>query len=109
MTFRRAADNAKPVDPNKLESLPLSMLVKSATEDASLGISQNSIVTSDQGLIDCVHFVHEHVSSPAIVEEYIDGRELYVGVIANERLGALPSGRWGSPTCRGHRGSPRPV
>jgi D-alanine-D-alanine ligase len=66
------------------------MLVKSATEDASLGISQNSIVTSDQALIDRVHFVHEHVSSPAIVEEYIDGRELYVAVIGNDQLRALP-------------------
>lgn len=66
------------------------VLVKSATEDASFGISQKSIVTSDAALIDRVKFVHETVGTDALAEEYIDGRELYVGVIGNKQLRVLP-------------------
>lgn len=73
--------------PRKLQ-YPL--LVKSASEEASLGISQASIVTSDEKLKDRVAFIHENVKSDALVEEYIKGRELYVGILGNERLQPLP-------------------
>lgn len=66
------------------------ILVKSATEDASLGISQNSIVTNDAALIDRVEFIHDHIGTDALVEEYIAGRELYVGVIGNKQLRVNP-------------------
>ncbi len=66
------------------------VLVKSATADASFGISQNSIVTNDDSLIERVNFIHESVGTDALVEEYIEGRELYVGVIGNTRLEAFP-------------------
>lgn len=77
----------KPKRPNKLQ-YPL--IVKSATEDASLGISQASIVTSDEGLEERVRFVHKNTSSEAIAEEYIDGREIYVSVMGNRRLTVFP-------------------
>jgi D-alanine-D-alanine ligase len=66
------------------------LVVKSVSEEASLGISQASIVTSDEKLKDRVEFVHEHVQSDALVEEYIEGRELYVGILGNQRLRTLP-------------------
>ncbi len=66
------------------------ILVKSATEDASFGISQNSIVTTDDALIERVKFVHETIGTDALAEEYIEGRELYVGVIGNKQLGVFP-------------------
>ncbi|APZ91446.1 D-alanine--D-alanine ligase family protein [Fuerstiella marisgermanici] len=66
------------------------ILVKSATEDASFGISQKSIVHNDAALIERVKFVHEHVGSDALVEEYIEGRELYVGVMGNKQLSVFP-------------------
>jgi D-alanine-D-alanine ligase len=66
------------------------VLVKSATEDASFGISQNSIVTNESALIDRAQFVHEKVGTDALVEEYIDGRELYVGILGNNRLQTFP-------------------
>ena len=66
------------------------ILVKSATEDASFGISQKSIVHNDAALIERVKFVHEHVCSDALVEEYIEGRELYVGVMGNKQLSVFP-------------------
>jgi len=66
------------------------LFVKSATEDASLGISQASIVEDMQSLKERVAFIHEHVQTDALVEEYIDGRELYLGVLGNTRLTTLP-------------------
>jgi D-alanine-D-alanine ligase len=66
------------------------LLVKSTVEEASLGISQASIVTSDDKLKDRVDFVHENVKSDALVEEYIEGRELYVGILGNQRLKTFP-------------------
>lgn len=66
------------------------LLVKSATEEASLGISQASLVTSDEKLKDRVAFIHEQLRTDALVEEYIEGRELYVGVLGNIRLTTLP-------------------
>ena len=70
--------------------LRLPLFVKSATEDASLGIAQASVVDDAQRLRERVQFMHEQIGSDALVEEYIEGRELYVGVLGNERLTRLP-------------------
>ena len=67
------------------------LFVKSATEDASLGISQASIVEDVQSLRERVEFIHDQVQSDALVEEYIEGRELYIGVMGNARLTTFPS------------------
>ena len=64
----------------KKGKLKFPLFVKSATEDASLGISQASIVEDMQKLRERVEFIHDKVQSDALVEEYIEGRELYVGV-----------------------------
>ncbi len=69
--------------PKKL-SFPL--FVKSVIEDASFGIAQASIVHNDQALAERVRFVHEKTKDDAIAEQYIEGRELYVGVLGNTRL-----------------------
>lgn len=73
--------------PRKLQ-FPL--FVKSATEDASLGISQASVVRDAEKLKERIEFIHEQTNSDALVEEYIEGRELYVGVMGNDRLRTLP-------------------
>ena len=70
--------------------LKFPLFVKSATEDASLGISQASIVHDGQRLRERVGFIHEQTHSDALVEEYIEGREIYIGVIGNERLTTFP-------------------
>jgi D-alanine-D-alanine ligase len=70
--------------------LPLPLIVKSLNEDGSYGISQASVVDSDAKLIERVGFIHERIGTPAIAEQYIDGREIYVGVLGNDRLRVLP-------------------
>jgi|HigsolmetaAR202D_1030399.scaffolds.fasta_scaffold00245_32 D-alanine-D-alanine ligase len=70
--------------------LKFPLFVKSATEDASLGIAQASIVHDAERLKERIEFIHEQTNSDALVEEYIEGRELYVGVIGNERLRTFP-------------------
>jgi D-alanine-D-alanine ligase len=72
------------------QRLAFPLFVKSATEDASLGISQASIVYDGQKLRERVEFIHEQTRSDALVEEYIEGREIYVGVLGNERLTTFP-------------------
>ena len=70
--------------------LALPLIVKSLSEDASLGISQASVVDTDEKLTERVAFIHERIGTAAIAEQYIEGRELYVGVLGNERLRVLP-------------------
>ncbi len=70
--------------------LQFPLFVKSATDDASLGISQASIVEDMGKLRERVEFIHDKVQSDALAEEYIDGRELYIGVLGNKRLTTLP-------------------
>jgi D-alanine-D-alanine ligase len=66
------------------------LFVKSATEDASLGISQASIVEDRVRLRERIDFIHESTKTDALVEEYIEGRELYVGLCGNDRLRTFP-------------------
>jgi D-alanine-D-alanine ligase len=70
--------------------LALPLIVKSLIEDASYGISQASVVDTDEKLQERVTFIHERIGTPAIAEQYIEGREIYVGVLGNDRLRALP-------------------
>jgi D-alanine-D-alanine ligase len=73
--------------PRRLE-FPL--IVKSATAHGSVGIAQASLVTSDEKLAERVQFIHEHVQTDAMAEQYIEGRELYLGVLGNRRLETFP-------------------
>ena len=70
--------------------LGLPLIVKSLNEDASYGISQASVVDSDEKLAERVTFIHERIGTAAIAEQYIEGREIYVGVLGNDRLKVLP-------------------
>ena len=70
--------------------LSFPLFVKSAVEDASLGIAQASIVEDMARLEERVAFIHDNVGTDALVEEYIAGRELYVGMLGNTRLTTLP-------------------
>ncbi len=77
----------KPLLPKRMH-YPL--IVKSLFFEASTGISQASVVENDDQLARRVHFVHESLGTAAIVEQFIAGRELYVGVLGNQRLDVFP-------------------
>jgi D-alanine-D-alanine ligase len=79
--------NKNPVLPKKLR-FPL--IVKSLTYEASRGISQASVVANQEQLEKRVKFIHDTLYTPAIVEQFVNGRELYVGVVGNHRLRVFP-------------------
>ncbi|MGH7184240.1 MAG: D-alanine--D-alanine ligase family protein [Nitrospiraceae bacterium] len=72
------------------KDLTFPLIVKSVSEEASLGISQASIVEDDDKLHERVKFIHQSIGTGALVERYIEGRELYVGVLGNHRLRVFP-------------------
>jgi len=78
-------------DPDPAPALAFPLIVKPLQEDASAGIAQASVVGGGGELRDRVRFIHDRFSQPAIVEEFVEGRELYVGVLGNgDRLETLP-------------------
>jgi len=78
----------RPIRRPKRLAFPL--IVKSLTQEASIGISQASVVDSDEKLKERVTFIHESIGTAAIAEQYIEGRELYVGILGNQALQSLP-------------------
>ena len=78
----------KVIRPQRKLKYPL--LVKSVIEEASLGITRDSIVYTDKQLVDRVLRVHEEVNTDALVEEFVEGREFYVGIMGNQRLQTFP-------------------
>jgi len=74
----------------KPKRLNYPILVKSAIEEGSYGISQASVVHNDEKLNERVSFIHESIGSDALIEEYIDGREFYLGMMGNQRVETLP-------------------
>ena len=72
------------------KELTFPLIVKSISEEASLGISQASIVEDDEKLKERVAFIHQSVGTGALVEQYIEGREFYVGVMGNGHIQVLP-------------------
>lgn len=77
-----------------LRALPQTLkgpvLVKPLDREASEGLARSSLVRTEEDALDRLRFIHDKLQSDAILEEYIDGRELYVGVFGNERLTVLP-------------------
>jgi D-alanine-D-alanine ligase len=72
------------------KSLHYPLVVKPAFEDSSEGIANASLVTNETALQERVKFVHEGWDQPVITEEYVEGHELYVSIIGNNRLTVLP-------------------
>lgn len=80
--FRGAAESA--------DKMHFPLIVKPPQEDASLGITGKSVVKDIQELFAQLDHIHTEYSSPILVEEFIDGREFYLGVLGNQQPQALP-------------------
>ena len=73
--------------PRRLE---FPIFVKSRSEHSSTGIAQASIVRDLEQLQERVEFIHRNVGTAALCEEFIEGRELTIGVLGNKRLETGP-------------------
>jgi len=70
--------------------LQFPVIVKPAREDGSIGIEFSAVVNSIRELMERMDWLHANFNSPVLIEEYIEGREMYVGVIGNDNPEALP-------------------
>jgi D-alanine-D-alanine ligase len=70
--------------------LEFPVIVKPAREDGSIGIEFNAVVRSIRELMERIDWLHANFDSPVLIEEYVEGREMYVGVLGNDNPVALP-------------------
>jgi D-alanine-D-alanine ligase len=70
--------------------LEFPLIVKPMHEDASVGIAQSSVVSDVSGLAERVGFIHRKLKQPAIAERFIEGREIYAGLLGNGDPMILP-------------------
>ena len=75
----------------RVDGLAFPLFVKSLTEEGSAGISSASIVHDEAKLKERVEYIHRTTKSTAIAEQFIEGREIYVGVMGNDRVTVLPA------------------
>jgi len=66
------------------------LIVKPLSEDGSIGIEAASVVNSVKELMERIDYIHEQFDSPALIEEYIEGREIYAAILGDEKPEALP-------------------
>jgi D-alanine-D-alanine ligase len=76
------------------DDLSFPVLLKPVDQDASFGIDDKAIVHNIKELMERISFIHTEFNSAALIEEYIEGREIYVGVLGNKRPEALPIIEW---------------
>ncbi len=74
----------------KAKHLNYPLIVKCLTEEASLAIAKASIVHNEEKLIERVKYINQKIGVDAIVEEFVEGREFYVGVMGNYKIKTLP-------------------
>lgn len=80
-------------DKNNLElagKMHFPLFVKPLHGDTSLGINDSSLVTEFAKLVERISFIQTQLKVPALVEEYIEGREFYLSVLGNDPAEALP-------------------
>ena len=76
------------------DDLKFPLFVKPQNEDASIGIDSKALVQNVKELMERISYIQTEFKSPALIEEYIEGREIYIGVLDNEPPVALPILEW---------------
>jgi D-alanine-D-alanine ligase len=76
------------------DDLSFPLIVKPLNEDASIGINSRSVVNNVKELLERIGHLHAELHAPALVEEFIEGREIYVGVLGNGRPEVFPILEW---------------
>jgi D-alanine-D-alanine ligase len=71
-------------------NMRMPLFVKPVAQDASIGIATTSLVTNTTELLERVAAIQKECNDAALAEEYIEGREFYVGILGNHDPQALP-------------------
>jgi D-alanine-D-alanine ligase len=77
-----------------VDDLTFPMFVKPSTADASIGIDHRSIVHNFKELMERISYIQTEFDAPALIEEFIDGREIYVSVLSGAKPEPLPIVEW---------------
>ena len=72
------------------DDIKFPVIVKPVSEDGSIGIDVNSVVDSVKELMERIQLLHEQFDCPVLIEEYIEGREIYGAVLGNDPAEPLP-------------------
>jgi D-alanine-D-alanine ligase len=75
----------------KLAASLLPVLVKPLAEEGSVGISRDSFAENETQAMKRIRFLHERYDQDVIIEQFIEGREIYVGVLGDRRVQVLPA------------------
>lgn len=87
-----------------VDQLEFPLIVKPSNEDASIGITDGAVVNDVRGLLERVSWIHTEIERPALIEEYVEGREIYAAILGNNPPEVLPLLEWpltGGPS--GHK------
>jgi len=77
------------------DELQFPLFVKPSNTDSSVGIDEHALVRNIKELMQRISYIHTELDAPVLIEEFIDGRELFVGVIGNDTsIEALPIVEW---------------
>lgn len=76
------------------DHLEFPLFVKPSNEDASIGIDDSSIVRNVKELMEQIARIQTEVRAPVLIEEYVEGREIYVGVLGNGTPETFPLLEW---------------
>jgi D-alanine-D-alanine ligase len=85
-----------------VDQLEFPLIVKPSNEDASVGITEGAVVNDVRGLLERVSWIHTEIGRPALIEEYVEGREIYAALLGNSPPEVLPLLEW--PLKRGAGG-----
>jgi D-alanine-D-alanine ligase len=85
------------------DELHFPLFVKPSNLDSSAGIDEHSLVHNVKELMQRISFIHTELNAPVLIEEFIDGREIFVGVLAHDTAyEALPIIEWDFSKLKGH-------
>jgi D-alanine-D-alanine ligase len=76
------------------DELQFPLFVKPSSSDSSVGIDEGAVVHNVKELMQRISYIHTTFKLPVLIEEFIDGREIFVSVVGNDTAQALPIIEW---------------